>query len=379
MWKIVQLGEICDVLDSLRKPITKKYREEGDYPYYGATGIVDWVQDYIFDEKLVLVGEDGAKWGSGDTTAFIATGKYWVNNHAHVLRPKPELVIHEWISYYLTGIDLSKFVTGLTVPKLNQANLRTIPIPLPPLAEQQRIVAKLDAAFAEIDVLIGLAETEAEELSKLKSSLITRYLNADGASINEAFLGDIIEKTETVNPASAFPNKEFDYVDVSSVNRSSLEIEKTQSLLGKKAPSRARRLIKNNDVIFATIRPTLRRVAIVPDNLNNQICSTGYIVLRPKPDTLLSSFLFYFLISDKVLFEMEQLQSGASYPAVTDSQVKSLSITYPSIAEQQRIVTKLNAALSQLGNAEALTNEKLKNLNLLKSAILAQELQSEAA
>ena len=173
MWKTVTLGEICDVLDSLRKPITKKDRIEGDYPYYGATGIVDWVHDYIFEEKLVLVGEDGAKWGAGDATAFIATGKYWVNNHAHVLRPKPDLVIHEWIAYYLTGIDLSEFVTGLTVPKLNQTNLKIIPIPLPPLAEQQRIVAKLDAAFAEIDEALVSIVTK----SKLLKTLSVQSIN----------------------------------------------------------------------------------------------------------------------------------------------------------------------------------------------------------
>lgn len=178
MWQMVQLGEICDVLDRLRKPITKKDRVEGDYPYYGATGIVDLIADYIFDEKLLLVGEDGAKWGSGDATAFIATGKYWVNNHAHVLRPKPDLVIHEWICYYLTGIDLSVFVTGLTVPKLNQANLKRIPIPLPPLAQQQRIVAKLDAAFAEIDEAISLIKQKELALTSLKSSILSNELSA---------------------------------------------------------------------------------------------------------------------------------------------------------------------------------------------------------
>ena len=176
MWKTVTLGEICDVLDKLCKPITKKDRISGDYPYYGATGIVDWVHDYIFDEKLILVGKDGAKWGAGDATAFIATGKYWVNNHAHVLRPKPDLVMHEWISYYLTGIDLSEFVTGLTVPKLNQANLKTILIPLPPLAEQQRIVAKLDAAFAEIDDALSLTRQREVALTSLKSSILSNEL-----------------------------------------------------------------------------------------------------------------------------------------------------------------------------------------------------------
>ena len=86
-WAITPLGELCDILDSKRKPITKKVRTSGEFPYYGATGILDYVEDYIFDEKLVLIGEDGAKWGAGENTAFSAEGKYWVNNHAHVIRP----------------------------------------------------------------------------------------------------------------------------------------------------------------------------------------------------------------------------------------------------------------------------------------------------
>ena len=86
-WKIRPLGEICDVLDNKRKPITKKNRIEGDIPYYGATGILSYVKDFLFDEQLVLLGEDGAKWESGANSAFIISGKTWVNNHAHVLRP----------------------------------------------------------------------------------------------------------------------------------------------------------------------------------------------------------------------------------------------------------------------------------------------------
>ena len=81
---MVRLGDVCDVLDSHRKPITKKDRIAGDIPYYGATGIVDYVKDYIFDERLVLLGEDGAKWGAGEPSAFLVEGKTWVNNHAHV-------------------------------------------------------------------------------------------------------------------------------------------------------------------------------------------------------------------------------------------------------------------------------------------------------
>ena len=96
-------------------------------------------------------------------------------------------------------------------------------------------------------------------------------------------LGEILQKTETVNPLQS-PEAEFDYIDVSSVSKSTFQIEATQRLKGKDAPSRARKLVRANDVLFATIRPTLQRIAIVPEHLANQVCSTGYFVLRPAPE-----------------------------------------------------------------------------------------------
>ena len=90
---MVELGETVEILDSLRRPITKHDRRPGPYPYYGATGVVDYVDGYLFDEPLVLVGEDGAKWGSGEQSAYAVEGKEWVNNHAHVLRPKRERLL----------------------------------------------------------------------------------------------------------------------------------------------------------------------------------------------------------------------------------------------------------------------------------------------
>ena len=146
----IQLGNLCDVLDNKRRPITKRDRIEGEYPYYGATGILGYVEGFIFDEPLVLIGEDGAKWGTGENTAFSAEGRYWVNNHAHVIRPHRQKLLDSWLIYQLNQADLSPFITGLTVPKLNQAKMREIPIIVPPLEEQRRIVAVLDKAFAGI-------------------------------------------------------------------------------------------------------------------------------------------------------------------------------------------------------------------------------------
>jgi len=150
-WPMVKLEEIVDVLDSQRKPIKKADRKPGPYPYYGATGVLDYVDNYIFDEELVLVGEDGAKWAVGEKTAFVARGKFWVNNHAHVLRPNFAKVKTVYLVNVLNDMDLNIFITGVTVPKLNQKRLRSIRIPLPPLEVQEKIVAELDGYQKIID------------------------------------------------------------------------------------------------------------------------------------------------------------------------------------------------------------------------------------
>ena len=142
-WPIVKLGDTSEVLDRLRKPITKSDRKTGPYPYYGATGIIDWVDDYIFDEPLVLIGEDGAKWGVGEKTAFAIEGKAWINNHAHVLRTDPGSVNNEFLITILNQYDLTPYISGVTVPKLNQRMLNSIPIPLPTMETQITLVKEL--------------------------------------------------------------------------------------------------------------------------------------------------------------------------------------------------------------------------------------------
>jgi type I restriction enzyme S subunit len=149
-WEIKKLGEICEILDSQRKPVTKKYRKEGLYPYYGASGIQDYVDSYIFDGRYLLVGEDGAKWGTNDKSAFIIEGKCWVNNHAHILKVYDNLK-DSFIEYYLVFKDLNEYITGAIVPKLTQQALKNIPIPVPSLSEQEKIVAELDCLSGIIE------------------------------------------------------------------------------------------------------------------------------------------------------------------------------------------------------------------------------------
>ena len=143
-FSLVPLSEVVEILDSQRKPITKHDRKPGPYPYYGATGVLDHVESYLFDEPLVLVGEDGAKWGSGEQSAFPVEGKIWVNNHAHVLRPRRNRLLDRFLIEVLNEADLTPYVTGVTVPKLNQGKLKNIQIPLPPMEVQKEIVAEIE-------------------------------------------------------------------------------------------------------------------------------------------------------------------------------------------------------------------------------------------
>lgn len=165
-WEYKKLGEVCEVLDKLRKPVTKSDRVTGQYPYYGATGIQDYVADYIFDGRYLLLGEDGAKWGANDKSSFIIEGKSWVNNHAHILRINEDYM-DVFVMYYLNNKDLSEYITGAVVPKLTQAAMVKIPIPAISISDQQRIVAELDC----LNEMIAVKQEQLKEFDKLAQSI----------------------------------------------------------------------------------------------------------------------------------------------------------------------------------------------------------------
>ena len=141
----IPLVDCCETLDSQRIPITAKDREEGPYPYYGANGVQDYVADYIFDDDLVLLAEDGGNFGSKERPiAYRVSGKCWVNNHAHVLKPKAGTDV-DYLCYALMFYDTSGLVNGATRQKLTQAAMRQMTIPLNSIEDQRMIVRKIKA------------------------------------------------------------------------------------------------------------------------------------------------------------------------------------------------------------------------------------------
>ena len=190
-WEIVTLNEISENLDSKRIPITKSIRSNGEIPYYGASGIVDYVEQYLFNEDLLLVSEDGANLLARTyPIAFSISGKTWVNNHAHVLKFENRIT-QKFIEIYLNSIKLDNFVSGMAQPKLNQTMLNTIPIPLPAIKEQQRIVEILDEAFTAIATAKANAEQNLKNARALFESYLQGVFENKGENWEEKELGDI--------------------------------------------------------------------------------------------------------------------------------------------------------------------------------------------
>jgi type I restriction enzyme S subunit len=180
VWEIKTLNQISENLDSKRVPITKNVRSQGSIPYYGASGIVDYIDEYLFDEDLLCVSEDGANLLARTyPIAFSINGKTWVNNHAHVLRFN-NYDSQKFVELYLNSIKLDDFVSGMAQPKLNQAMLNKIPIPFPSMDIQQAIVNKSGAFKANIDDLETQYQQKFTNLEELKKSIL-----------NKAFAGEL--------------------------------------------------------------------------------------------------------------------------------------------------------------------------------------------
>ena len=174
--KYTRVEECCEILDSMRIPITASDRKEGKYPYYGANGIQDYVNDYIFDDELVLLAEDGGNFGSKEKPiAYRVSGKCWVNNHAHVLKPKEEIDV-DYLCYSLMFYKVDGMINGATRKKLTQTAMKKMKIPLRNIVEQKKIVQQLNK-------IIEIREKAKKELNLLDNLIQSRFVEMFGDPI----------------------------------------------------------------------------------------------------------------------------------------------------------------------------------------------------
>jgi type I restriction enzyme S subunit len=376
-WEVKKLGEIVDVLDNLRKPITKRDRIEGEFPYYGATGILSYVNDFIFSEKLVLVGEDGAKWDSGEDTAFIVEGKYWVNNHAHAIRPQRNIALDEWLVFYLNFSDLKPFVTGMTVPKLNQEKLRSIPIPLPPVLEQQRIVSTLDECFAAINKAKANTEQNLKNAKELFESYLQGVFERKGEGWEEKQLKDIAlafgrgkSKHRPRNWEGLYGG-DYPFIQTGEVRNASKYISEHSQSYNEVGLKQSK--LWEKGTICITIAANIAETAILgfdacfPDSI------IGLQVDLNKADLDFTYYLLQFFKS-----ELQKLGKGSAQDNINLGTFENKLFPFPkSVMEQQAIVRRLDALRTETQKLEAVYQKKINDLEELKKSILQKAFAGE--
>jgi type I restriction enzyme S subunit len=379
-WKVKSLGELCDILDSQRKPVTKRDRTTGQYPYYGATGILDYVDNYLFDEPMVLVGEDGAKWESGEETAFFVEGKCWVNNHAHVLRPNRNAVIDNWIIYHLNHSDLTEFVSGLTVPKLNQGSLREIPVLVPPLPEQRRIVAILDEAFEGIAVAKANAEKNLKNTSLLFQSGYNIIFNDIGNDdCRRTTVSDVAHSSKGSMRTGPFGSQllHSEFVDegvavlgIDNAVNNEFRWDKRRYITGEKYKELSRYRVKPGDVLI-TIMGTCGRCAIVPDDIplainTKHLCCITLDTTKCLPEFLHGYFLYHLLALDFLASRAK----GSIMEGLNMGIIAELPLLLPSLEQQQKIAESVDSLREDTNRLESIYKSKLEQLDALKKSLL---------
>jgi type I restriction enzyme S subunit len=383
-WEINTLNQISENLDSKRVPITKNIRSNGTIPYYGASGIVDYVEEYLFDDDLLLVSEDGANLLARTyPIAFSISGKTWVNNHAHVLKFSNSTT-QKFVEIYLNSIKLDDFVSGMAQPKLNQTMLNKIPILLPPLPEQQRIVSILDECFAAI----AKAKTNAEQNLKNAKELFESYLH--GLFSNGKWETKTLKELTTKIGSGATPrggqeNYKAEGISlVRSMNVHDWEFrERNLAFIDdKQAKELDGVTIQEDDVLLNITGASVARCCVFPKEYLPARVNQHVSIIRSKKDLLDARFLNLLLTSktykDQLLFTGEQ---GATRQAITKTQIEAFKISIPSLKEQQTIVRQLDALSAETQKLVAIYQQKLLNLEELKKSVLqkafAGELTSE--
>ena len=342
--KYKKLEDCCNILDSKRKPVSKGVREVGEYPYYGANGIQDYINDYIFDGKYVLVGEDGSvQTAYGTPVVNWATGKIWVNNHAHIIE-EIDGVSLRYLYHYLQIVDVKDLIHG-NIPKLNQRDFRNIRIAIPPLEVQEEIVRILDK-FGELEVEL---ETELEARKSQYEFWRDKVFEPKDTWTNKTMeeLCTIITKqtgfdySATIKPSlldsksdetySFIQNKDFDGI------RFNFD---TDYYIPKNVADKYPKITLDCPSILFSISGKIGNVGLY-ESEKKAFIGGAIAICKLKP-TLNNKYILYYLQSKYGQQYLFGNIKAASHLNVTVEAIRKINIKFPSLDEQKKIVNILD-------------------------------------
>lgn len=328
-YPLVNLGDICSNYDGKRVPITQSDRQTGEYPYYGASGIVDYVADYLFNEDLLLVSEDGANLLARVTPiAFSVSGKVWVNNHAHVLKFESKST-QKYVEYILNSMSLEPYITGSAQPKLNQKALNSIQIPLPPLSVQEEIVAEIEGYQKIIDGAKMVVENY-----KPKIDIDAEWEMVELENIAEVISGYSFDSGDFKddNPVKC--------IKITNVGVREFVSDETGNLPQNYLAKYDRFKVNENDLVISLTRTIISsglKVAIVPKTWDNTLVNQRVAAIKSNGKANLS-FIYHYLSSETVFRYVEEKSRSLMQPNLSVNDLKKLPIPCPSIEIQNQIV-----------------------------------------
>lgn len=358
-WCLTDIGELLINRDGERKPVSSVIRSKQTskiYDYYGAAGVIDKVDSYLFDERLLLIGEDGANLLSRNkNNAFFAEGRYWVNNHAHVLDATDKNLL-DFIAIVINSMKLDDYITGSAQPKLSQDNLNKIPIVLPPLAEQQRIIAEIKKWFTLID-----------QIEQDKADLQTTIELTKSKILDLAIHGKLVPQDPNDEPAIELLkriNPDFTPCDNGHYTQlpegwAICKMKQITSITNGKSQ-------KNVETLNG-IYPIYGSGGVI-GRANQYLCIAGSTIIGRKGtinnpifveehfwnvdtafglkanDAILDKYLYYFCLS----FDFSKLDKSTAMPSLTKTSIGNVLIPIPPYKEQERIVAKIDMVLDTM-------------------------------
>jgi len=354
-------------LDNFRKPVnaTERSTMQGDIPYYGATGQVGWINNFLTNEHLVLLGEDGAPFlDYTKDKAYIIDGKSWVNNHVHILKSFYGKESNFYLMHYLNIFDYHGYVNGSTRLKLTQSSMNSIPVPLAPVQEQQRIVKYIETLFAKLD--------EAKEKAR---EVVDGFENRKSAILYKAFSGELTAKWRKENNVSDDSWKKTKFKDFCLLKRG-FDLPSAKRIDGKYP------IVSSSGIIDAHNTACVKGPGVVTGR-SGTIGKVIYVETDywPLNTTLYSENLFendakyvsYYLQT----FNFKNFSSSTAVPTLNRNKFMNETVFVPSIDEQKEIVKILDKLIFKEQKAKNTAEAVVGQIDTIKKAILARAFRGE--
>ena len=332
------LEDCCEILDSMRVPITSSDRVEGPYPYYGANGIQDHVADYIFDDELVLLAEDGGNFGSKERPiAYRVSGKCWVNNHAHVLKPKEGLDV-DYLCYSLMFYNVGGMVNGATRQKLTQASMRQMLIPKRSLKEQKYIVNLLTK-------VVNLKEKRQQELEELDNLIKARFVEMFGDPIKNprgwdiVTVGDLVTEVRYGTSSPAIEGGQYPYLRMNNLTYDGHLDLTDLKYIDVSDEEKEKCVVRKGDVLFNRTNSVELVGKTAVFDLPDEMIIAGYIIRVRLGERMLPAVFSQYMNLEALKDILRNMAKGAVNQANINAQeLQSIKVYVPDMQLQKEFI-----------------------------------------